>query len=219
MSTRTSYILTALCGILGTSLLAVYFLAAPPLPPANATVAQVTSVAMQYHDTWYLGAWFQAMGSLLSIIFFLALVHLAGGATKFAGTLTLLGSAILLAVTLVEGAFTIDFAQAAANGHGVTSLTSYDIMSVFIHIFPLAPAPMIFLPLGVILLGSRLLPRVFAYLALAIGVVFVIVGFAGLLTTPILTLIPLGCQALWTLAASVTLAFRKPASVVGAQVS
>jgi hypothetical protein len=213
MSTRTARILAALCGIAGTALLAVYFLAAPPLPPANASVAEVVEVATRYQDTWYLGAWIQATGSTLSIIFFLALVHLSGASAKFAGILVQLGSAILLAVTLIEGAFTIELAQAAANGHAGTSVTSYDLMSVFVHIFPLAPAPLILLPLGVILLGSRLLPRIFAFLALALGAAYLVAGFAGLFTSPLLTLIPLGLQGLWVLAAALTLALTRASSL------
>jgi hypothetical protein len=212
MSQRLSRILAALCGILGTILLGAYFgvgfsLGLAQLPP-DATLAQVVSVATQYHNQWFLGAWLQATGSLLSVIFFLALVHLAGGAARLAGMLTLLGSAVLLAVVLIEGAFTIDLAQAAANGHQATSLTSFDLMTVFTHIYPIAPAPLIFLALGTILLGSRLLPRTFGYLALALGSAFEIVGLVGLFTTPVLTLVVLGLQALWVLAAAITLAVR-----------
>src|SRR5215472_16826330 len=130
-------ILVALCGILGTAALGVYFGAAPPLPPADATVAQVATAATQYHDQWLLGAWIQAIGALLSVVFFVALVHLGGGAARLAGSLTFIGSAVLLTVTLIEGAFTIDIAEAAANGHAATALSSYDLMGTFIHIYPL----------------------------------------------------------------------------------
>jgi hypothetical protein len=212
MSTRLSLILIALCGILGTLLLGLYFgvgfsIGLAQLAP-NATMAQVVSVATQYQNGWFLGAWLQATGTLLSVIFFLALVHRAGGATRLAGMLTLLGSAVLLAVVLIEGVFTIDLAQAAVNGHQVTSLTSFDIMTVFTHIYPIAPAPLIFLALGTILLGSRLLPRVFGYLALALGIAFEIVGLVGLFTTPILTLVVLALQSLWVVAAAISLLVR-----------
>jgi len=80
-----------------------------------------------------------------SVVFFLALVQRAGGTVQLAGLLTILGSAVLLAVVLIEGVFTLDLAQAAVNGHQVTSLTSFDIMTVFTHIYPIAPAPLIFL--------------------------------------------------------------------------
>ena len=209
MSIRLSHILIALCGILGIVLLGVYFgvgfaFGLAQLPP-NASIAQVVRVATQYHDAWFLGAWLQATGSLLSVVFFLALVHRAGGAARLAGMLTVLGSAVLLAVVLIEGVFTMDLAQAAANGHPETALTSFDIMTVFIHIYPIAPAPVIFLALGAVLLGSRLLPRVFGYLALALGIAFEIVGLVSLFIFPVLTLVVLGFQSLWIVATAIML--------------
>jgi hypothetical protein len=152
-----------------------------------------------------LGTWLQATGSLLSVIFFLALVHLAGGTTRLAGVLTLLGAAVLLAVVLLEGAFTIDLAQAAADGHQATSITSFDVMTVFTHLYPIAPAPLIFLALGTVLLGAQVLPRLFAYLALALGVGFEVLGLVGLFTVPAITLIPLVLQAVWVVAAAIAL--------------
>jgi hypothetical protein len=212
MSAQLSRILIALCGILGTLLLGMYFgvgfsIGLAQLPP-DATMAQVVSVATQYHNLWFLGTWLQAAGSLLSVVFFLALVQRAGATTRLAGLLTSLGSAVLLAVVLIEGVFTLDLAQAAVNGHLVTSLTSFDIMTVFTYIYPIVPAPVIFLSLGTILLGSQLLPRVFGYLALALGIAFAIVGLVALFTTPILTIVVLSLQALWVLAAAITFLVR-----------
>jgi len=99
----------------------------------------------------------------------------------------------------------MDLAQAAANGHPETALTSFDIMTVFIHIYPIAPAPVIFLALGAVLLGSRLLPRVFGYLALALGIAFEIVGLVSLFIFPVLTLVVLGFQSLWIVATAIML--------------
>jgi hypothetical protein len=212
MSARLSRLSIGLCGLLGTVLLGLYFgggfgMGLASLPP-NITQDQVVSLATQYHNTWYLGAWLQATGSLLSVIFFLGLVQRAGGTTRLAGMLTLLGSAVLLAVVLIEALFTIDLAQAALNGHGGTSLTSYDLMTVFTHIYPLAPAPLIFLALGAILVKSDVLPRIFGYLALALGSLFEVVGLLGLFTTPVLTLIPLSLQSLWLLSAGIAFLVR-----------
>jgi hypothetical protein len=112
------------------------------------------------------------------------------------------------AVVLIEGVFTIDLAQAAANGHQVTSLTSFDLMTVFTYIYPIVPAPVIFLGLGTILLGSRLLPRVFGFLAFGLGIAFAVVGLIALFTTAILSIVVLSLQALWVLAAALTLLIR-----------
>jgi hypothetical protein len=212
MSPRLSHLLVALCGIVGTVLLDTYFgvgfsVGLANLPP-TITQSQVVNLATQYQNLWYLGTWLQATGSMLSVIFFLALVQRAGAAARLSGILTLLGSAVLLAVVLLEGLFTIDLAQAAVNGHLATSLTSYDLMTMFIHIYPLAPAPLIFLALGTVLVGSPVLPRSFGYLALALGGLFEIVGLVGLFTTPILTLIPLALQSLWLLAAGIAFLVR-----------
>jgi hypothetical protein len=209
MSLRRSYVLTALCGILGTVLLGLYFgigasIGLAQLPP-GAKAAQILRVATQYHDLWFLGTWLQATGSLLSVIFFLALVHLANGTTRLAGVLALLGSAVLLAVVLIEGVFTIDLAQAATDGHQATSITSFDVMTVFTHIYPIAPAPLIFLALGTILLGAQVLPRAFAYLALALASGFEVLGVVGLFTVSAITLIPLVLQAVWVVAAAIAL--------------
>src|SRR5947209_16662688 len=203
MFARRSRILIALCGIFGTVLLGLYFgvgfSAGLAQLSSAATMAQVVSVATQYHTLWYLGTWLQATGSLLSVVFFLALVQRAGATTRLAGLLAIVGSAVLLAVVLVEGVFTIDLAQAALNGHQVTSLTSFDIMTVFTYIYPIVPAPVIFLALGTVLRGSRLLPRVFGLLAFGLGIAFAVVGLVGLFTTPLLTIIVLSLQPLWVL--------------------
>lgn len=208
MSSQLSRILIALCGILGTILLGLYFgvgfsvgLAQLPL---DTTAAQVVSIGKEYRNLWFLGTWLQATGSLLSVIFFLALVQRANRTTSLAGLLTIVGSAVLLAVVLVEGVFTIDLAQAAVSGHPTTSLASFDIMSVFTYVYPIVPAPVIFLALGTILLGSPLLPRVFGYLAFGLGIAFAVVGLVGLFTTSLLTIVVLSMQAIWVLAAAIT---------------
>ncbi len=207
MSSQSSRILIALCGSLGTILLGLYFgvgfsvgLAQLPL---NTTADQVVSIGKEYRNLWFLGTWLQAIGSLLSVIFFLALVQRAGRIVSLAGLLTIVGSAVLLAVVLVEGVFTIDLAQAAVSGHPTTSLASFDIMSVFTYVYPIVPAPVIFLALGTILLESHLLPRAFGYLAFILGIAFAVVGLIGLFTTSLLTIIVLSLQALWVLATAI----------------
>ena len=72
------------------------------------------------------------------------------------------------------------------------------------HVFLIAPA--LLLPLGAVLLGSRVLPRAFAYLARALGTtrqIFGLVGLFGVLQ-PIIDDV-LIVQALWFMAAGVTL--------------
>ena len=45
-------------------------------------------------------------------------------------------------------------------------------MTVFVHVFPVAPAPLVYLSLGAVLLGSDVLPRRFGHLALLLGAAF-----------------------------------------------
>ena len=63
MSARLSRILIALCGIFCTVLLGLYFgvglSAGLAQLSSAATMAQVVSVATQYHPLWFLGTWLQ----------------------------------------------------------------------------------------------------------------------------------------------------------------
>ncbi len=78
MSPRIFRILIALSGILGAAALVAYF-AAPwtwmPLPLSTASAAEVQAFGTQYHGTLLWDTWLQAVGSLLSIIFPIGLVH------------------------------------------------------------------------------------------------------------------------------------------------
>ena len=208
MSTRRSRILIALCGILGTILLGIYFSTGSAGLSDNATTAQVVQAASQYYNIWFLATWIQATGSLLSVVFFLGLVYLCGSLARLEGVLTILGAAVLLAVVLIEGVFTMDIAHAVGSGHPASAVTSFDVMSVFVHIYAMAPAPLILLSLGTVLCSSTLLPRAFGYGALALGIAYAVVGLVGLFTTPLLTVVVLSLQSLWVVAAAVTLLVR-----------
>ena len=76
---RAVSILTGICGILGTLALVIYF-SAPfwlmPLPPPNATVEQVMAFGTKYRTVILWDTWLQQIGSFLSVVFTLALVHL-----------------------------------------------------------------------------------------------------------------------------------------------
>ncbi len=209
MSTRLSSVLAGLCGILGAVALGVYGSSVlVPFPPPNATVAQVTAFVAQYRTAMLFTTWLQAIGTFLLVVFVVALVHLAGVATRFAARLTYLVAAVILAVVLSEATFQLDVIQAATNGHTQAALTSFDLASVFVHVFGIAPS--LILMLGLALLGTHLLPRVFIYLALVLGGAMVIVGFLGLFSTIAVTafLVLLTVQTFWYAAAGITLMIR-----------
>lgn len=208
---RSTYILVALCGILGTIALTTYF-AAPwtfmPLPAANATIAQLQTFGIKYHSTILFDAWLQAIGSLLSIIFSLAIIHLAGASQRFFGRMTLLTAGVIMALSLAEVTFEIGAVMAGDNGHLQAAQTCFDLTNTFIHVFLLAPS--LFLMQGLALWNTRLLPRAFSYLAIGLGILFQVLGALGLFNTAFLliVIIILMIQNVWTIAAAITLLFR-----------
>lgn len=200
--------LIALCGLAGAIILTASF-AINPAPPAGATVAQMAEFARSHHNLIVLGGWSQGIGSLLLVIFALGLVHLAGAAQRLAGWLTLLSGATILMVSLMEIAFYLTVAQAAESGDVATGLVGAALIKGVQHDFLIAPA--LLLPLGAVLLGSRLLPRPFAYLALVMGATLQVFGLLGLFNVlqPVIDGL-LGAQSVWFVAASLALLLRQP---------
>ncbi|HEY7340461.1 MAG TPA: hypothetical protein VH591_06250 [Ktedonobacterales bacterium] len=210
MSTRLFRVLAAFAGIAGVVALGYYYSVPFPLPPASATPAQVVQFALHYHDAVFLDTWIQAVGSLLTTVFFLALVFLAGATIRFAGWMTMLASALTLATALAEGTFALAAVQAGMIGHEQTAVTCLDLTNVFVHVFLIVPAPLLLLAVGSALRGAAVLPQVFRFLALALGVAFAIAGFAGWFSAAALTagIFLLIGQELWVLTAAITLIVR-----------
>ena len=75
------------------------------------------------------------------------------------------------------------------------------------HLYFTVAAPALFLPLGVVLVNSRVLPRLFGYLALILAIAFAVLGIIFLLhlTVPSAVTTFAAVQALWWLAAAITL--------------
>jgi len=167
-------------------------------------LAQLRDFAVQHHNGIVFGAWLQGIGSLLPVLFAVALVHLAGATHQFAGWITLLAGATILMVSLVEITFYLGAARAAEGGDLTSGTVSNALIEAVQHVFLIAPA--LLLPLGAVLLGSQVLPRAFAYLALTIGTTLQIFGLVGLFRVlqPIIDDV-LIVQALWFVAAGVAL--------------
>src|SRR5438445_11221509 len=183
MSTPALRRLLAASGILGPIALAVYF-AAPAFtnwPYSGEPAAQVTSYANSFQTLFFVGAWFQVTGTLLSLVFFLALVQLAGAATRLPGLVVIVASAALLGLVLVEAALLMEVPLAAANGDSATVMTTFGLSNgVFARVFPLAPASATYLGLGASILGSGVLHLWFGYVALRVGVAFEVSGSVAL---------------------------------------
>ena len=202
MSIRLFRILTALCGILGVIMLIPSFLINPG-PPPNPTVAQLIAFGNQYHNSILIGAWLQAVSPFLIILFAIAIVHLAGAATRLVGWMTMFGGSILVMTSLVE----VTFYLSAVNGNpATTGLISLDLISAVQHVFSMVAAPALFLPLGAVILGSRVLPHAFGYLAFVLAGIFAILGIVALFS-PIQSVVNIlaSVQGLWWLIAAITL--------------
>ena len=212
---KRTRLLLSTSGILGSVMLIVYF-SAPflifPFPSSNATPAQIISNVTQYQLDYMLAAWLQATGTLLVVVFVLGLVYLAKAWNMFAGWITLLASASVLMLSLIEGTFFIDAAQAVINGHPDTAVTSFDLTFVFIHIFFIAPS--LLLPLAFVLRNSRLLPRPFWPSAFILGVAFETFGLIGIITSALTipSIVLLVAMIIWMITAA--LAFQTETAVI-----
>jgi hypothetical protein len=163
-------------------------------------------------------AWLQGFGPFPYVLFALGVVYLAGAMTRLAGWVTLLASAVILTLSLIDAAFTISAAEAVTHGHAVTASVSFDLIDgpgndAVGRVFLIAPP--LLLPLGAVLLGSQLLPRAFGYTAIAFGVASIILGLAALFSATAfsLAIILIIAESAWVLAAAGALVIApKPAS-------
>ena len=202
--------LGAACGIVGPVFLAIYF-AAPAFsnwPYAGATAGQLTSYALGHPSLFYAGAWFQVTGTLLCVIFFLAILQLAGSTTRLPGLLVVVASTTLLGLVLVEAALLVAVPMAAGSGDTATVATTFDLSNgVFVRVFPLAPASISYIALGAVILGSGVLHRWFGFAALGLGIAFEVAGTIAVLSSAglILTIVLSAGQELWIAAAAIAL--------------
>jgi hypothetical protein len=211
---RRLQILGALAGITGPVLLAAYFIT-PVLvgwPFAGESAVKLTAYADTHRLLFYLGGWLQATGALLSIVFILVLLQQSGARRTLAGLATLIGCAALLSVVAVEAALLEAVPVAAANGDHATVATAFALSNgVFVRIYPLGPAPLVFAGIGFVLLQTAILPRAFGRTAVVISGLFLIAGLAAVFGTAglILATVMSAAEAIWIPAAAVAFAARR----------
>lgn len=195
----------AISGILGVAALGVYYSVPLPVPAPNAALRDIVNFGARFHDRIALDAWLQAIGSLLAAIFLLALVYLAKGLERLSGWIASFGIAMVLAMALLDVAITLGALQGAVNGHPATAVVCFDLTFVFVHVFPIVPAMATFLGLGALLLRSPVLPRLFSWVALVLGLGFGILGFAGPFNPRAngATIFLLSLQEIWIVAAAI----------------
>jgi hypothetical protein len=204
-------ILAALAGVVGPVLLAAYF-TIPALigwPSAAESPAKLTVYATAHRLLFYLGGWLQATGALLSIVFILVLLQHSGARRTLAGSATLIGCAVLLSVVAVEAALMEAVPVAAANGDQASVATAFTLSNgVFVRIYPLVPAPLVFAGIGFALFRTSILPRVFARTAVLISGLFLIAGLAAVFGTAglILATVMSVVEAIWILVAAIAFA-------------
>jgi len=205
-SKRSFCILSGLSGILGVVLLIVSFGIAIP-PPVGATRAELVQFGQQHYAGVLWGAWLQAVGPVFIVLFAFSLVHLAGATQRLAGWMTLFGATILMTVSLFEITY---YVSALFPDPEVMTSISLRVISAVQHLYFIIAAPALFLPLGIILVRSPILPTVFGYLALILAAAFAALGavFMMKLVLPSWVTVLAGVQALWWLAAAITLMIR-----------
>ena len=210
MSTRSYRLIGGLAGIVGVILLGLSF-AINAGPPENTSSAELVKFGRENYAHILWGAWMQAVGPVLIILFALCLVHLAGAAERLAGWMTLFGATVLMTVSLIEITFYMSALHADPE---VLPFISLRLISAVQHLYFMIAAPALFFPLGIVLLGSAVLPRLFGYLALLLAVVFESLGviFLLTLTLPAAVTAVAGIQAFWWLAAAVTLVVQSKKS-------
>ena len=203
ISKRSFCILSGLSGVTGVVLLIVSF-AINSGPPPGATSADLVRFGQQNYANILWGAWLQAVGPVLIVLFAFALVHLAGATQRLAGWMTFFGATILMTVSLIEITFYI---SALFPDPVMMPLISLKLISAVQHLYFIVAAPTLFLPLGIVLVSSPILPRLFGYLALLLATAFAALGGIFLLdlTLPGAVTAFAGVQALWWLAAAIAL--------------
>jgi hypothetical protein len=203
---RSFCILSGLSGVLGVVLLIISFHAAVG-PPTTATPAERVTFGNQHYAAILWGAWLQAVGPLFIVLFAFALVHLSGAAQRLSGWMTFLGATTLISVSLIEITFYI---SALFPDPPEMPLVSIKLIYAVQHLYFIAAAPALFLPLGIIIIRSRILPRLFGYLAVGLATTFAGLGVAFMLTLrlPDAVTAIAGVQGLWWLAAAIALVLR-----------
>lgn len=212
---KAALILTALSGICGQLALGLYYSGVMvPIQPvtADAGMGQLADLIVQHRVAIFWDAYLQGLGTLLTVIFFIRLVYLSRAGNLFPGWLVIITSSVMMAIALLDVTFTVATVNSALAKHPDTLRVAVDFITgsteAFDYTFLFIPAPVLILSLGSVLLHSKLLPRVFAYLAIAIGIAFVALGIYSLFTTlsgstgvifEILQLI----QTIWVLASAV----------------
>ncbi len=193
-------------GITGVLML-IFSFCINPGPPPGAGYEQLISFGHQYYASILWGAWLQTIGPFLIIFFTFSLVFLSGAAQSLAGWMVFFGASILMTVSLVEITLYI---AVLFKDPPMNSLIGLNLIYAVQHLYFIIGAPAVFIPLGIVLRNSNILPRSFSWLAIAMGVLFGTLGIVFLLRLilPVWVTAIAGIQAFWWLASSIIVIIR-----------
>ncbi|MEC3917611.1 hypothetical protein [Nocardia sp. CDC160] len=196
----------ALSALLGSVMLAVSF-SINNGPPENATGRQLTEFIDQNRDSIAWGAWLQAVGPVFIVYFTVTIVVLAGATGRPAGWMTLFGAATLMTVNLIE---VVCYLTQLQTHSATMPRLSTDLIRGVQHLYFFVAAPLLFVSLGVVILGSSVLPRLLGYLAILLGAAFAVAGIATVpdITVPVAVQLSASIQVLWWVAAASVLLVR-----------
>ena len=143
------------------------------------------------------------------MVFALTIVLRAGATVRLAGWMTLFGAATLMTVSLAE---IVGYIGALHTSPAAMAEISYALISAVQHLYFIVAAPALRLPLGLVILGSAVLPRILGYLALVLAAGYALAGVITLLdlTVPAAVQISASVQVLWWLAAAGIFIRRAP---------
>ena len=141
------------------------------------------------------------------MVFALTIVVAAGATVRLAGWMTLFGAATLMTVSLAE---IVGYIGALHTSPAAMAEISYALISAVQHLYFIVAAPALRLPLGLVILGSAVLPRILGYLALVLAAGYALAGVITLLdlTVPAVVQVSASVPALWWLAAAGTVIRR-----------
>jgi hypothetical protein len=117
------------------------------------------------------------------------------------------GAGILMTISLIEISFYI---AVLFKDPPQGSLFGLNIIYAVQHLYFIIGAPSLFIPLGMVLQKSNVLPKLFGLLAIGIGAFFGILGIVFLLRLilPVWVTAIAGVQAVWWLASSILIVVR-----------
>jgi hypothetical protein len=198
---------SALCGIVGVVMLIVSFNINPG-PPAGATNDQLIVFGHLYYASILWGAWLQTIGPFLIIVFAFSLVFASGAAQSLAGWMVFFGAGVLMTISLIEITFYI---AVLFKDPLFGSLIGLNVIYAVQHLYFIIGTPAVFIPLGLVLRNSGILPKWFSWLAILIGVIFEILGVVFLLrlVLPLWVTAIAGVQALWWLGSSILIIIQR----------